>query len=70
MNLSLDIAMNIFSMLTLIGGVSYVMSRATRLRPHVPAGEPPAAAPVHATRGATARGVRPATAALVSVRAQ
>jgi hypothetical protein len=68
MTLSLAIAANAVAMFVLMGVLSYTMTRAARLRPHVPAGAAPAVLPVQRTSGAPARRSRRAPA-LASARA-
>jgi hypothetical protein len=68
MTLPLAIAANAVAMFVLVGLLSYVMTRAARLRPHVATGATPAAPPLQRTAGASAPRSRPAPA-LASARA-
>jgi hypothetical protein len=68
MTLSLAIAANAVAMFVLMGVLTYTMTRAARLRPHVAAGATPAVLPVQRTAVETARRSRRAPA-LASARA-
>jgi hypothetical protein len=63
MTLALAITFNAVLMLALLGGLVLVMSRAARLRPHVPAGVTPVLRPVALERVVRPRqATRPSTA--------
>jgi hypothetical protein len=69
MTTSVAIALNAVAMLALIGVLSYVMTRASRLKPHLVLVDVPAAARVRPVRSASARRARPTRLVLASVRA-
>jgi hypothetical protein len=69
MTTSVAIALNAVAMLALIGVLSYVMTRASRLKPHLVLVEVPAAPRVQPVRSAAARRARPTRPVLASVRA-
>jgi hypothetical protein len=68
MTLSLTmIIINVLADLTLIGGLAYLMSRATRLNPHVALIDAPAAEPIRARAARPVRHVRRSGYALAPV---
>jgi hypothetical protein len=67
MTLSLAIIINVLADLTLIGGLAYAMSHASRLSPHVAAIGTPATEPTRATPRSPLRPVRRARSALAPV---
>jgi Tfp pilus assembly protein PilV len=68
MTLSVAIALNAVAMLALIGVLSYLMTRASRLKPHLAWVEVHAAGRVRSRRSAPVRRARPASPVLASVR--
>ena len=68
MILSVAIALNLVAMLALIGVLSFVMTRASRLRPHLASVEIPAAARVRPRHSAPVRRARPTSPVLASAR--
>jgi hypothetical protein len=68
MTLSVAIALNAVAMLALIGVLSYLMTRAAGLKPHLGSLDIPAAVRVQPTRSAPVRRARPTSPVLASVR--
>jgi hypothetical protein len=67
MTLSLAIIVNVLADLALIGGLAYVMSHATRLRPHLAATDAPLVEPIRATSARPLRPVPRTSSALAPV---
>jgi hypothetical protein len=68
MTLALAITFNAVLVLTLVGGLAFVMSRAGRLRPHVSASGSAAIPPVQARREVRVPGAPRSEAALAGIR--
>jgi hypothetical protein len=68
MILSVAIALNVVAMFALIGVLSYAMTRAARLTPHLASADIPADVRVQPRRSAAPRRARPTRPVLASVR--
>jgi hypothetical protein len=68
MTLTVAVAINVVAMFALIGVLSYVMTRATRLKPHLASIELPTPARVQPQRARAPRPARATGPVLASVR--